>query len=159
MTKFKDWNYKEMGFNSESEMKESIARVERRMKMDSLELEIERRKEAQSGIDDRGGIDFTALNEGARLQELDRAVHQRILHNKAEAKAQAEREEWQSLFKAAGDSIAAEKEAEAQREMQKEKEIAEAELQQEIYSKHGVKTDEQLAEDEAYSNMLESLIK
>lgn len=159
MTKYKDWNYKEMGFNSEKEMNESIARVERRMKMDSLELEIEKRSEANKSLDREGNINFALLNEGARLEELDRAVHNRILHDNAEAKAQAEREEWQSLFKAAGDSVAAENEAKAQREMQKEKEKAEAELQQEIYSKHGVKTDKEKERDEALGGMLESLIK
>ena len=143
-----------MGFNSEAEMKASIARVERRMKMDSLELEIERRKEAQSGIDDRWGIDFTALNERSRLQELDRAVHQRILHDKAEAKRQAEQEEMQKLLSAAADNVTAEKEATAQREMQKEKEKLEADLQKEIYSKHGVKTDKEKQLDEAYSKLL-----
>lgn len=153
MTKY-NWNYEELGFKSEAEMKESIARVERRMKMDSLELEIERRKEAQSTINDRGGIDFIALNEGARLEELDQVVHNRILYEREQAKLQAEQEEMQKLLSAAADNITAEKEAEAQREMQKEKEKAEAKLQQEIYSKQGVKTDKEKQLDEAYSKLL-----
>lgn len=153
----RNWNYKEMGFNSETEMKESIARVERRMKMGDVEIEIERRREAQSGIDGGGNINFTALNEGARLEELDRVVHNHILYDREQAEQQAKHEEMQSLMKASGEHTKVENETNAQREMQKAKEKAEAELQKEIYSKYGIKTDEQQAKDEALGNMLRSL--
>lgn len=159
MTNFKDWDYKEMGFRSEAEMWESIARVERRMKMSDVEVEIEKRREANSMIDDRGRINLEALNEGARLEGLDRVVHDRILYEKEQSKRKAEQEEMQSLLTALADDITADNEAKAQREMQKEKEKAEAELQQEIYSKHGVKTDKEKQLDEVYSKLLGSLIK
>lgn len=154
MTNFKDWDYKEMGFRSEAEMRESIARVERRMKMSDVEVEIEKRREANSTIDDRGRINLEALNEGARLEGLDRVVHDRILYEKEQAKRKAEQEEMQSLLTALADHITADNEAKAQREIQKEKEKVEAELQQKIYSKHGVKTDKEKQLDEAYSKLL-----
>lgn len=152
-----NWNYEELGFKSEAEMKESIARVERRMKMSDVEREIERRREAQSTIDDRGRINLEALNEGARLEALDRVVHDRILYEKEQAKRKAEQEEMQSLFTALADHITADNEAKAQREMQKEKEKAEAELENEIYSKYNVKTDNEKQIDEALGELLSNL--
>ena len=152
MTKY-NWDYEALGFKSENEMKESIDRVERKMKMDPLELEIEQRSKASTTINN-GGIDFTAMNEGARLEELDRLVHNRIIHDKEQAKAQAEQEKWQNLFKAAGDSVAAENEAKAQRELQKKKEELESDLQKEVYSKHRVKTDKEKELNNAYSKLL-----
>lgn len=160
MTKY-NWNYEELGFKSEAEMKGSIARVERRMKMGDVEREIERRREAQSGIDERGRIDFTALNEGARLEALDRVVHDRILYEKEQAKRKAEQEEMQELLSATADSLTAEKEAEAQREYERRKEETEAKLREELNAKHNVniQTEEEKEKDEALSKMLEGLIK
>lgn len=57
-------------------------------------------------------------------------------------------------MKATADSLTAENEATAQREMQAKKGKLEDELQKEIYSKHGVKTDKEKQLDEAYRNLL-----
>ena len=157
MTKYNNWNYEELGFRSELEMKESIARVERRMKMGDVERESERRREAQSTIDERGRIDFTALNEGARLERLDQVVQSRIAYDQEQAKLQAEQEEIQELMNAFSEHIQLENEAKAQKELQKEKEKLEADLQKEIYSKHNVKTDKEKERDEALSSLLDSL--
>ena len=151
MTKYNNWNYEELGFRSELEMKESIARVERRMKMGDVERESERRREAQSTID------FTALNEGARLERLDQVVQSRIAYDQEQAKLQAEQEEIQELMNAFSEHIQLENEAKAQKELQKEKQKLEADLQKEIYSKHNVKTDKEKERDEALSSLLDSL--
>lgn len=156
MTKY-NWNYEELGFKSESEMKESIARVERKIKMDPLEYEIERRREAQSGIDERGSINFTDLIEGARLERLDSKVYQLIKHEQEQAKIQARKEEMQSMLNSFAEHIEEENEREAQREMEKEKQRLEDELQSTIYSKHNVKTDKEKQRDEALSKLLENL--
>lgn len=157
MTNLKDWDYIEMGFNSEDEMKASYERVTEQMNnpKNDIELEVERRNELVDELKaNNNQLDTAKLREDARQSGLDIKVHNRILYDKEQAKQRAKQEEMQDLFKAAGDSIASENEAKAQKEMQKAKEKAEAELQKEIHSKHGVKTDKEKQLDEAYSNLL-----
>lgn len=154
MTKY-NWNYEELGFKSEQEMNESIARVERKMKMTRDELVREEMKEGFAR--GRTEFSFAAMEEGARLEELDRVVRNRIMYEKEQAKIQAEREETQRLFNKLAESIREENEANAQRELQEEKERLEAELQSKIYSKHNVKTDKEKQRDEALSSLLDSL--
>lgn len=155
MTNYKNWDYKTLGFNSEAEMKDSIARVERKMKMTRDELVREEMKEGFARRD--AAFSFEAMNEGARLEGLDRKVHQRIRDEQEQAKIQAEREEMQKFMNALAEHTTAENEAKAQKEMQEEKERLEAELQKEIYSKHGVKTDKEKQLDDAYSKLLGNL--
>src|SRR5690625_3142553 len=157
MTKLKDWNYIEMGFKSEEKMKASYERVTERMNnpKSDIELEVERRNELVAELKaNNNQLDTAKLREDARQSDLDIRVHNRILYDKEQAKLQAEQEEMQSFLKEAGESIAAENEAKAQKEMQKAKEKAEAKLQKEIHSKHGVKTDKEKQLDEAYSKLL-----
>lgn len=157
MTNFKDWNYKEMGFNSDSEMKDSITRVQRKMNMTSDELIRAKKKEAFARRKD--ALNLTAMEEGARLERLDSKVFQLIRDEQQQAKLQAEQKKKQEFMNALGESMKADKEAEAQKEMQAEKEKTDAALQKEIYSKHGVKTDEQKKHDEALSNLLDKINK
>ena len=152
MTKY-DWNYEEIGFKSDAEMRESIARVERRMNMSDLEVDIELLKENQSTID-RGNINFTALNEGARLESLDRVVRNQMLHDKKQAKKRARDADIQGIIGGLAEQIETESKADAEREFNKQKEKADAELQKEIFEKHGVKTDKEQAIDDAFNNML-----
>ena len=152
-----NWNYEALGFRSQKEMEESIARVKYKAKADSLEYEIERRKKARDLINENGGIDFKALKEGARLAELDRVVASKLYWEREAEKQKAEQEELNKLMTAAGKSIAKDNEAAAKAEFEKLKAKQEAELEKQIYSKHGVKTEKQLKEEAAYKSLLEGL--
>ena len=154
MTKY-NFNYEELGFNSEEEIQESIARVERRKNMSEVEEEIEYLNNRT--IDSKGNIDFEAMNAGARLEYLDRLVQSKMHEAREQARLQAEQEQIQGLMSGLSEQIDTEKKANAQRELQKAKEKADAELQKEIYSKHHVKTDEEEAKDNSYRSMLKDL--
>ena len=156
MTKY-NWRYEALGFESEAEMKESIERVERRMKQGDIENEIERLKEAQSTIDTHGNINFEAMNAGARRNELDRMVQNKMNSDRQRANQQAQQEQIQSILNKAGDSMEQENKAKADAELEKAKQKADAELQKEIFEKHGIKTDKQQADDGSLSNMLKGL--
>ena len=151
MTKY-NFNYEELGFNSEKELQESIARVERRKNMSEVEEEIEYLNNRT--IDSKGNIDFEAMNAGARLEHLDRLVQSKMYEAQQEARLQAEQEQIQGLMSGLSKQIDTDKKTKAQRELQEAKEKADAELQKEIFEKHGVKTDKQQALDDAYSKLL-----
>lgn len=151
-------NWEELGFKSQEELDESIARVKAAKKnpKNDLELRAENRVKFDA-MNKNNGIDFKGLEEGARLAELDRVVASK-LHWEREAEKQKEaQEEVSKLMKAAADKTRADEEAEAQRELQKQKAKADEELQKEIYSKHNVKTDKQVEEEAAYKSMLDGL--
>lgn len=150
-----NWNYEELGFKSESEMNDSIARVQRKMKMTRDELAREKIKEgfARSEMP----FNFAAMEGGARLEKLDRKVWDRIKHEQHLAKLQAEQEKKQKFMNAFNEHVQEESERKAQREYEEQKEKAEAELQKEVFSKHNVKTDKEKQHDEALSKMLENL--
>lgn len=152
-----NWNYEALGFRSQEEMEESIARVKYKAKADSLEYEIERRKKAQDLINENGGIDFKGLEEGARLEELDRVVASKLYEEREIEKQREAQEELNKLMEKAAEQSATEKKEAAEKELRKQKAKAEEELQKEIYSKHGTKTDKEIKEDELYSNMLKGL--
>ena len=152
-----NWNYEELGFRSQKELEESIERVKHKAKADSLEYEIERRKKSQDLINGNGGIDFKALKEGARLEELDRVVASKLYWEREAEKQRAEQEELNKLMTAVGKSIAKDNEAAAKAEFAEQKAKAEKELEKQIYSKHGVKTEKQSKEEAAYKSLLEGL--
>ena len=154
MTKY-NFNYEELGFESEEELQESIARVERRKNMSEVEEEIEYLNNRT--IDSKGNIDFEALNAGARLEHLDQVVQSKMYEAQQEAKRQAEQAKMQGLISGLSEHVDKEKKAKAQRELQEAKEKADAELQKEVFEKHGVKTDKQQADDEALRSMLKDL--
>lgn len=156
MTKY-NWNYEELGFNSEAEMHESIIRVERRMKQSDYENEIERMKKSQSNINTQGGVNLEAIWAGAKLEELDRVVHNQILLDKEQAKRKAEQEEMQALMSRLAERTDKEKKEEAEREFRKQKEKLNEELQKEIFEKHNVKTDEEQVSEDALKTMLGKL--
>ena len=150
-----NFNYEELGFESEEELRESIARVERRKNMSEVEEEIEYLNNRT--IDSKGNIDFEALNAGARLEHLDQVVQSKMYEAREQARLQAEQEQVQGLMSGLSKQIDTDKKANAQRELQKAKEKADAELQKEIFEKHGVKTDKQQADDEALRSLLKDL--
>ena len=153
-----NWNYEELGFKSQKEMEESIARVKAAKKNPKNDLELRAENRARfEATSENGGIDFKGLEEGARLAELDRVVASKLYWEREAEKQKAEQEEINKLMSKAAEDIKADKEAEAQREFKKQKEKADKELQKEIYNKHGVKTDKQIEEEAAYKSMLDSL--
>jgi hypothetical protein len=97
------------------------------------------------------------LNEGARLQELDKVVRNKLHFEKQEAKLAKEQEELNKLMTAAAETIAKDNEAAAKAEFEKSKAKQEAELEKQIYSKHGAKTEKQIEEEAAYKSLLDSL--
>ena len=153
-----NWNYEELGFRSQEEMEESIERVKAAKKNPKNDLELRAENKARfDAMNKNGGIDLKGIQEGARLEELDRVVASKLYWEREAEKQKAEQEELNKLLGAVADNIKTEKEAEAQREFKKQKAKADEELQKQIYSKHNVKTDKQIEEEAAYKSMLDSL--
>src|SRR5690625_270633 len=122
-----EWNYKELGFNSEHEMNESIKRVKHKLSLTRDELIREEHKERFRRADTP--FNFNAAEEGARLEALDDKVFHRIKHDREQAKLLKEQQERQEMLNSLGDMMQEEKEKEAQREYERQKEEAEAKLQ------------------------------
>lgn len=153
-----NWNYEELGFRSQKEMEESIERVKEAIANPKNELEKRAANKAKfDAMNKNRGIDFKALEEGARLAELDRVVASKLYWEREAEKQRAEQEELNKLMIAAGKSIAKDNEAAAKAEFAEQKAKAEKELEKQIYSKHGVKTEKQLKEEAAYKSLLEGL--
>jgi hypothetical protein len=153
-----NWNYEELGFRSQKEMEESIARVKAELANPRNDLELRAYNKAKfDAMNKNGAIDFRGLEEGARLERLDRVVANKLRWEKEEAYRQAEQDELNKLMRAAADSLTAENEKKAKREFAEQKAKAEKELEKQIYSKHGVKTEKQLKEEAAYKSLLEGL--
>ena len=152
------WNYEELGFRSQKEMEESIARVKAVKKNPKNDLELRAENRARfEATSENGGIDFKGLEEGARLAELDRVVASKLYWEREAEKQRAEQEELNKLMTAVGKSIAKDNEAAAKAEFAEQKAKAEKELEKQIYSKHGVKTEKQSKEEAAYKSLLEGL--
>jgi len=153
-----NWNYEELGFRSQKEMEESIERVKEAIANPKNELEKRAANKAKfDAMNKNGGIDFKGLEEGARLAELDRVVASKLYWEREAEKQRAEQEELNKLMTAVGKSIAKDNEAAAKAEFAEQKAKAEKELEKQIYSKHGVKTEKQSKEEAAYKSLLEGL--
>ncbi len=153
-----NWNYEELGFRSQKELEESIERVKAAKKNPKNDLELRAENKARfDAMNKNGGIDLKGIQEGARLEGLDRVVARKLLWEKEEAQRQAEQDEWNKLMRAAADNITSDNEKKAKRELAEQKAKAEKELEKQIYSKHGVKTEKQLKEEAAYKSLLEGL--
>ena len=153
-----NWNYEELGFRSQKEMEESIARVKAELANPRNDLELRAANKAKfDAMNKNGGIDFRGLEEGARLAELDRVVRNKLHFEKQEAKLAKEQEELNKLMTAAAETIAKDNEAAAKAEFEKLKAKQEAELEKQIYSKHGAKTEKQLEEEKIYKSLLGGL--
>ena len=125
-----NWNYEELGFRSQKEMEESIERVKEAIANPKNELEKRAANKAKfDAMNKNRGIDFKALEEGARLAELDRVVASKLYWEREAEKQRAEQEELNKLMIAAGKSIAKDNEAAAKAEFEKLKAKQEAELE------------------------------
>jgi hypothetical protein len=153
-----NWDYEELGFRSQKEMEESIARVKAAKANPKNDLELRAANKAKfDAMNKNSGIDFKGLKEGARLAELDRVVASKLHWEEEEAKQRAEQEKLNKLLRAAAEKISQEREAKANKEFAEQKAKAEKELEKQIYSKHGVKTEKQLKEEAAYKSLLGGL--
>jgi hypothetical protein len=153
-----NWDYEELGFRSQKEMEESIARVKAAKANPKNDLELRAANKAKfDAMNKNSGIDFKGLKEGARLAELDRVVASKLHWEEEEAKQRAEQEKLDKLLRAAAEKISQEREAKANKEFAEQKAKADKELEKQIYSKHGVKTEKQLKEEAAYKSLLEGL--
>ena len=112
-----DWNYEALGFRSQKEMEESIERVKEAEKNPQTDLQIRAKNKARSDVKfGDGEICFAALEEGARLAELDRAVANKLYWEKVAENRRAEQAQMGKLLKAVTEKVAAEKAAEADKE-------------------------------------------
>lgn len=153
-----NWNYEELGFRSEKEMEESIARVNAANKNPKNDLELRAANKAKfDAMNKNGGIDLKGIQEGARLEELDRVVASKLYWEREAEKQKAEQEKINKLMRAAADNITSDNEKKAKRELAEQKAKADKELEKQIYTKHGVKTEKQLKEEAAYKSMLDGL--
>ena len=159
MTKYNNWNYEEMGFRNESEMKDSIKRAEHKLSLTRDELIREEHKERFRRADTP--FNFNAVEEGARLEALDDKVFHRIKHEREQEILLKEQQERQDMLNSIGELMQKEKEKEAQREYERQKEEAEAKLREELNAKHNVniQTEEEKERDDSLRSMLDSLIK
>lgn len=155
MTTYK-WNYEELGFNSEAEMQASIARVKRKQNMSDFEIKMENLHDGT--ISKSGAINFNALREGERLSDLDIKVHNKLIADRELKRQRAEQEKMQHLMSGLSESIEKDNRAKAEKEFADEKAKLEAELQKEVYSKHGVVTDAEAIQRKSLSNLINGAI-
>ena len=152
-------NWEELGFRNKDEMEESIKRVKAAKKNPKNDLELRAENKAKfDTMTVNGAIDLKGIQEGARLEELDRVVASKLYWEREAARRKAEQKEVSDLMSKVSNNIEAENEAEAELELRKAKAKAEAELEKEIYSKHNVKTEKETATDEALKGMLKGLL-
>lgn len=150
------WNYRNLGFDSLEEMNESIERVKAEERLTPHEL-AQKRHTPSPAITEGGGLDFEALKRGARLERLDATVKAKLFHDKDRQRLEAENKAKEELRSKLSDSIVQTKQAEAEAEFNKQKQKIEADLQKEIYARHGLNTSYQDALDEGYRSLLEKI--
>ena len=155
MTIYK-WNYEELGFNSEAEMRDSIARVQRKKNMSDIEIGMENKKDGS--ISKSGSVNFAAMRDGARLDDLDRVVHNKLIADRELERTQAEQKKMKELLSGLSDSVEKDNRAKAEKEFADQKAKLEAELQKEIYGKHSVITDEEAIRRKSLLNLIDGAI-
>lgn len=151
-----NWNYEELGFNTEAEMQASIARVKRKQNMSDFEIRMENLQDGT--ISKSGDINFNALREGERLSDLDIKVHNKLIADRELKRQRAEQEKMQRLMSGLSESIEKDKQAKAEKEFADQKAKLESELQKEVYSKHGVITDSEAIQRKSLSNLINGAI-
>lgn len=154
-----NWSYEELGFKSESEMKDSIKRAEHKLSLTRDELIREEHKERFRRADTP--FNFNAAEEGARLEALDDKVFHRIKHEREQQRVLKEQQERQDMLNSIGELMQKENEKEAQKEYEKQKEEAEAKLRKELNAKHNVsiQTEEEKEREKGLSDMITNLLK
>ncbi|WFF72998.1 hypothetical protein [Proteiniclasticum sp. QWL-01] len=146
-----DW--KEIGFNSEEEMKASIERVQRarRNPPSPIQQGLDNKSRLQENMDEHGRLDLNAISEGARLEELDKVVASRLYQDEQRAKEQKRTDAINDLLKKVAAATKAENEAKAQAAIDKEKAEAIKAIEEKHKKENGVFVDPL---DDAYRALL-----
>ena len=116
-----DW--KEIGFNSEEEMKASIERAQRakRNPPSPIQQGLDNKSRLHENMDEHGRLDLNAISEGARRNELDKEVERRLYWEEQDRLTQKRTDEINALLRKVGESSVAEREAAAAAAIEREK--------------------------------------
>lgn len=149
-----NWNYESLGFKSQKEMEESIARVKeaRANPKNILQTEAENRAKYDAM---NGQLDYNILEDGARLAKLDRIVSSKLDFEEREAQVNAEQEKFNSFMERIAKRIEDEDKAKADQEIAKLKAQKEKEIEAEIFNKYGIKNETET--DKLYKSLLNEL--
>lgn len=149
-----NWNYESLGFKSQKEMEESIARVKeaRANPKNNLQTEAENRAKYDAM---NGQLDYNILEAGARLAKLDRIVSSKLDFEEREAQVNAEQEKFNSFMERIAKRIEDENKAKADQEIAKLKAQKEKEIEAEIFNKYGIKNETET--DKLYKSLLNEL--
>lgn len=101
-----------------------------------------------------GRLDVSAIYEGAKRAEEERAERQRKLREQQAAAQAAKDKELNDLLAKAGEKVKRDKEAKAQAEIKEAKAKADMELAAQIRNQNGLKSEEEEALDNSYRSML-----
>lgn len=127
---------------------------------EDIRQRIENSNRLKEQLERTGGIlDVGALYEGAQREEEARAERQRKLREQQASARAAEDKEWTDLLAKAGEKVEQDKEAAAAKEIKEAKAKADKELEAKIRNQNGLKSTEEEALDQSYSNMLNILNK
>ncbi len=150
-----EWDFKELGFNSQEEMEASIARA-REAKLNpksDLAEQAANAEKYRAHINEFGGINFEKLKEGAREEALDKAVMRKLYFEEQERKIQKRAGEINELLKKAGESSAIDKQKAAEKKIQEETEKASADIKARVNKEFALEDRDR----SAYSNLLKGL--
>lgn len=123
-----------------------------------LEQRMNNKEQFDKQLKDKDNVlDLNAIYAGAQREEEERTEQQRKIKEKQAAIQEAEAKKINDLLAKVGDSLLKEKEEQAEIEIKKETEKKQAEIEAKIKQANNLKSDKQVAEDDAYKKMLGSL--
>ena len=142
-------NYEALGFNSEQELEESIARVEKMEQLTEEELKNQQEQNLRAG-----GLNLASLKEDAKREQRDRKVQEAIGDYHWTVKKEQERKERQEAMNELGKMFQAEKEKEAQRELAELNRSTQLENEQKVMEKYGLTNSKERSINEALLSTL-----
>ena len=154
-----DWDYKALGFTSQEEMDQSIARVKAAKKAPTAEItqRIENKNRLANQTKESGRLDINAIAEGARLNELDRIVASKLYQEEQRAKAEKRAEALNELMKKTGETTKLEDEQKAQKAIEEETERVNKEIRDKHLKDNNLLTEKEERENKFYSEVLKKL--
>ena len=127
---------------------------------EDIRQRIENSNRLTEQLERTGGIlDVGAIYEGAQREVDERAERQRKLREQQAAAQVARDKEITDLLAKTGDKVKQDKEAASAKEIKEAKAKADKELEAKIRNQNGLKSTEEEALDQSYSNMLNILNK
>lgn len=127
---------------------------------EDIRQRIENSNRLTEQLERTGGIlDVGAIYEGAQREVDERAERQRKLREQQAAAQVARDKEITDLLAKTGDKVKQDKEAASAKEIKEAKAKADKELEAKIRNQNGLKSTEEEALDQSYSNMLNNLNK